>query len=143
MKVWPFDGAAERSRGLHITAVVAATMVVALRLLALSPRLALNLRLPVVAAGAGAVVDGAAVLDVVVGALLVDVLESSSSLLQAVAPRMSAAARTMVVTAKRRRPDKAITPLSYPSGPDGNPGASTRQHGTCSPVGTSSASRAA
>lgn len=41
--------------GLHITAVVAATMVVALRLLALSPRLALNLRLPVVAAGAGAV----------------------------------------------------------------------------------------
>lgn len=41
--------------GLHITAVVAATMVVALRLLALSPWLALNLRLPVVAAGAGAV----------------------------------------------------------------------------------------
>ncbi len=41
--------------GLHITAVVAATMVVTLRLLALSPRLALTLRLPVVAAGAGAV----------------------------------------------------------------------------------------
>ena len=41
--------------GLHITAVVAATMVVTLRLLALSPRLALNLRLPVIAAGAGAV----------------------------------------------------------------------------------------
>ncbi len=41
--------------GLHITAVVAATMVAALRLLALSPWLALNLRLPVVAAGAGAV----------------------------------------------------------------------------------------
>ncbi|MFD1788918.1 ComEC/Rec2 family competence protein [Sphingomonas floccifaciens] len=41
--------------GLHITAVVAATMVVVLRLLALSPWLALNLRLPLVAAGAGAV----------------------------------------------------------------------------------------
>ena len=41
--------------GLHITAVVAATMVIALRLPALSPWLALNLRLPVTAAGAGAV----------------------------------------------------------------------------------------
>ncbi|PAX09336.1 ComEC/Rec2 family competence protein [Sphingomonas lenta] len=41
--------------GLHITAVVAATMLVTLRLLALSPWLALNLRLPLVAAGAGAV----------------------------------------------------------------------------------------
>ena len=41
--------------GLHITAVVAAAMFVALRLLALSPWLALNLRLPVVAAGVGAV----------------------------------------------------------------------------------------
>ncbi|MBM3928245.1 MAG: ComEC family competence protein [Sphingomonadales bacterium] len=41
--------------GLHITAVVAATMVVVLRLLALSPWLALHLRLPLVAAGAGAV----------------------------------------------------------------------------------------
>ncbi|MBM3928888.1 MAG: ComEC/Rec2 family competence protein, partial [Sphingomonadales bacterium] len=41
--------------GLHITAVVAATMAVALRLLALSPWLALNVRLPLVAAGAAAV----------------------------------------------------------------------------------------
>lgn len=41
--------------GLHITAVVAATMLVTLRLLALSPWLALNLRLLLVAAGAGAV----------------------------------------------------------------------------------------
>ncbi len=41
--------------GLHITAVVTATMFVALRLLALSPRLALRLPLPVIAAGAGAV----------------------------------------------------------------------------------------
>lgn len=41
--------------GLHITAVVAGTMFVTLRLLALWPWLALNCRLPVVAAGAGAV----------------------------------------------------------------------------------------
>ena len=41
--------------GLHITAVVGATMVLVLRLLALSPWMALNLRLPVIAAGAGAV----------------------------------------------------------------------------------------
>ncbi len=41
--------------GLHITAVVGATMVVVLRLLALSPWMALNLRLPLIAAGAGAV----------------------------------------------------------------------------------------
>lgn len=40
--------------GLHITAVVAATMWLALRLLALSPWLALRVRLPLVAAGAGA-----------------------------------------------------------------------------------------
>lgn len=40
--------------GLHITAVVAAVMLVVLRLLALSPGLALNWRLPLVAAGAGA-----------------------------------------------------------------------------------------
>lgn len=40
--------------GLHITAVVAGTMFVVLRLLALSPWLALNWRLPLVAAGAGA-----------------------------------------------------------------------------------------
>ena len=42
--------------GLHITAVVAGTMFVVLRLLALSPWLALNWRLPLIAAGAGAVV---------------------------------------------------------------------------------------
>lgn len=41
--------------GLHITAVVAATMIVMLRLLALIPWLALNVRLPLVAAGAGAI----------------------------------------------------------------------------------------
>ncbi|WP_235524038.1 ComEC/Rec2 family competence protein [Sphingomonas sp. Leaf33] len=41
--------------GLHITAVVAATMAVVLRLLALSPWLALNVRLPLVAGAAGAV----------------------------------------------------------------------------------------
>ena len=41
--------------GLHITAVVAATMVIVLRLLALSPWLALRVRLPLIAAGAGAV----------------------------------------------------------------------------------------
>ena len=41
--------------GLHITAVVGATMLVVLRLLALSPWLALHLRLPLIAAGAGAV----------------------------------------------------------------------------------------
>jgi competence protein ComEC len=41
--------------GLHITAVVAATMVIVLRLLALSPWLALRVRLPLVAAVAGAV----------------------------------------------------------------------------------------
>ncbi|WP_394653626.1 ComEC/Rec2 family competence protein [uncultured Sphingomonas sp.] len=40
--------------GLHITAVVAATMAVVLSLLALSPWLALNLRLPLIAAAAGA-----------------------------------------------------------------------------------------
>jgi len=40
--------------GLHITAVVAATMTLALRLLALSPWLALRTRLPLGAAGAGA-----------------------------------------------------------------------------------------
>lgn len=41
--------------GLHITAAVAATMLVVLRLLALSPWLALRVRLPLVAALAGAV----------------------------------------------------------------------------------------
>ncbi len=41
--------------GLHITAVVAATMLVVLRVLALSPWLALNARLPLIAALAGAV----------------------------------------------------------------------------------------
>ncbi len=40
--------------GLHITAVVAATMVLILRLLALSPWAALHLRLPLIAAAAGA-----------------------------------------------------------------------------------------
>lgn len=40
--------------GLHITATVAATMLIVLKLLALSPWLALNWRLPLVAAGAGA-----------------------------------------------------------------------------------------
>ncbi|MHA6722681.1 ComEC/Rec2 family competence protein [Sphingomonas sp. RS2018] len=40
--------------GLHITAVVGAAMFVALRLLALSPWAALNLRLPLLAAGVGA-----------------------------------------------------------------------------------------
>ena len=40
--------------GLHITAAVAATMLVVLRLLALSPWLALHVRLPLVAAAAGA-----------------------------------------------------------------------------------------
>jgi competence protein ComEC len=40
--------------GLHITAVVGATMILVLRLLALSPWLALRWRLPLVAAGAGA-----------------------------------------------------------------------------------------
>jgi competence protein ComEC len=40
--------------GLHITAVVAGTMFLSLRLLALSERLALRLPLPLVAAGAGA-----------------------------------------------------------------------------------------
>ena len=40
--------------GLHITAVVTATMLVVLRLLALSPWLALRLRLPMIAAVAGA-----------------------------------------------------------------------------------------
>lgn len=40
--------------GLHITAVVGAVMLIVLRLLALSPRLALTLRLPLIAAGAGA-----------------------------------------------------------------------------------------
>lgn len=41
--------------GLHVTAVTAAAMLVMLRLLALSPTLALRWRLPLVAAGAGAV----------------------------------------------------------------------------------------
>lgn len=41
--------------GLHITAVVGATMVLVLRLLALWSWAALNLRLPLIAAGAGAV----------------------------------------------------------------------------------------
>jgi competence protein ComEC len=41
--------------GLHITAVVGATMLLVLRLLALSPALALRVRLPLVAATAGAV----------------------------------------------------------------------------------------
>ena len=40
--------------GLHVTAVTAAAMLVVLRLLALSPWLALRWRLPLVAAGAGA-----------------------------------------------------------------------------------------
>ncbi len=40
--------------GLHITAAVTATMLVVLRILALSPWLALRVRLPLVAAGAGA-----------------------------------------------------------------------------------------
>jgi competence protein ComEC len=40
--------------GLHVTAVVAATMLLALRLLALSPWLALRAPLPLIAAGAGA-----------------------------------------------------------------------------------------
>lgn len=40
--------------GLHITAAVAATMLVVLRLLSLSPWLALRVRLPLVAAAAGA-----------------------------------------------------------------------------------------
>lgn len=40
--------------GLHVTAVVVATMAVVLKLLALFPPLALRVRLPVVAAGAGA-----------------------------------------------------------------------------------------
>ncbi|UYY79211.1 ComEC/Rec2 family competence protein [Sphingomonas sp. R1] len=40
--------------GLHVTAVTGAAMLVVLRLLALSPWLALHLRLPLVAAGAGA-----------------------------------------------------------------------------------------
>src|SRR5690606_2007905 len=37
--------------GLHLTAVVGAAMLIALRLLALSPRLALHWPLPVIAAG--------------------------------------------------------------------------------------------
>ncbi|MCM8730367.1 ComEC/Rec2 family competence protein [Hephaestia sp. GCM10023244] len=41
--------------GLHVTAVVGATMLIVLKLLALSPMLALRLRLPLIAAGAGAV----------------------------------------------------------------------------------------
>lgn len=40
--------------GLHVTAVIAATMLLVLRLLALSPRLALAWPLPLIAAGAGA-----------------------------------------------------------------------------------------
>ncbi|OAN62796.1 ComEC/Rec2 family competence protein [Sphingomonas sp. TDK1] len=40
--------------GLHVTAVTGAAMLVVLRLLALSPWLALRIRLPLVAAGAGA-----------------------------------------------------------------------------------------
>jgi competence protein ComEC len=41
--------------GLHITAVVGATMLLVMRLLALSPALALRIRLPLVAGAAGAV----------------------------------------------------------------------------------------
>ena len=41
--------------GLHVTAVTAAAMLLVLRLLALSPWLALRFRLPLIAAGAGAV----------------------------------------------------------------------------------------
>lgn len=41
--------------GLHVTAVTGAAMLVVLRLLALSPVLALRWRLPIVAAGAGAI----------------------------------------------------------------------------------------
>ncbi|HVJ00028.1 MAG TPA: ComEC/Rec2 family competence protein [Sphingomonas sp.] len=41
--------------GLHVTAVVGATMLIVLKLLALSPWLALRVRLPLVAAAAGAV----------------------------------------------------------------------------------------
>jgi competence protein ComEC len=40
--------------GLHVSAVVGGTMILALRLLALSPRLALRAPLPLIAAGAGA-----------------------------------------------------------------------------------------
>jgi competence protein ComEC len=40
--------------GLHVTAVIVATMLIMLRLLALSPWLALRLPLPLIAAGAGA-----------------------------------------------------------------------------------------
>jgi competence protein ComEC len=40
--------------GLHVTAVIVATMLIVLRLLALSPWLALRLPLPLIAAGAGA-----------------------------------------------------------------------------------------
>jgi competence protein ComEC len=40
--------------GLHVTAVVAGTMLIVLRLLSLSPRLALHAPLLLVAAGAGA-----------------------------------------------------------------------------------------
>jgi len=39
--------------GLHITAAVAATMLIVMRLLALSPWLALHARLPLIAALAG------------------------------------------------------------------------------------------
>lgn len=41
--------------GLHVTAVTGAAMLIVLRLLALSPTLALRFRLPLVAAGAGAI----------------------------------------------------------------------------------------
>jgi len=44
--------------GLHITAVVSATMLIVLRLLALSPTLALALRLPVIAAAGAAAAIG-------------------------------------------------------------------------------------
>ena len=41
--------------GLHVTAVVAGTMLLLMRLLALSPRLALHATLPLIAAGGGAI----------------------------------------------------------------------------------------
>lgn len=44
--------------GLHVSAVIGAVYVLALRLLALSPWLALRVRLPVLAAGAGALAGG-------------------------------------------------------------------------------------
>ena len=55
--------------GLHITAAVAATMLIVLRLLALSPWLALHTRLPLIAALAGAAADENAPGAVTVGCL--------------------------------------------------------------------------